>query len=174
VLQGDANTRYFYGVKNGSRRKCSIFSLETEEGEIYEPVEFPKHVEGYYKVLFGIEERGSMRLQEDMLIDFGSLSMEEENILIEPFSESEIKMLWKSNSGPGPDGLTAIFYKSFWEQVKALVVEIFGKFYNGELNLSRLNYELISLIPKLKEANNIKQFRPICLLGLIINGLPKY
>jgi hypothetical protein len=32
--------------------------------------------------------------------------------------------------------------------------------------LSRINYELISLIPKLKEANNIKQYRPICLLGV--------
>jgi hypothetical protein len=145
VLQGDANTRYFHRVKNGSRRKCYIFSLETEEGEIYEPVEFRKHVEGYYKVLFGIEERGSMRLQEDMLIDFGSLSMEEENILIEPFSESEIKMLWKSNTGPGPDGLTTIFYKSFWEQVNALVVEMFGKFYNCD----RTTSEMRGLSPKI-------------------------
>jgi hypothetical protein len=43
---------------------------------------------------------------------------------------------------------------------------MFEKFHKGELNLSRLNYGLISLIPKLKEANNIKQFRPICLLGV--------
>jgi hypothetical protein len=34
------------------------------------------------------------------------------------------------------------------------------------LNLSRLNYGLISLIPKMKEANNIKQYMPICLLGV--------
>jgi hypothetical protein len=32
--------------------------------------------------------------------------------------------------------------------------------------MSRLNYGLITLIPKLKEANNIKQFRPICLLNV--------
>jgi hypothetical protein len=46
------------------------------------------------------------------------------------------------------------------------MIEMFDKFYKGELNLSKLNYGLISLIPKLKEANNIKQFRPICLLGV--------
>jgi hypothetical protein len=45
-------------------------------------------------------------------------------------------------------------------------MEMFQKFYLGELNLSRLSYGLISLIPKLKEANNIKQYRPICLLGV--------
>jgi hypothetical protein len=46
------------------------------------------------------------------------------------------------------------------------VVEMFDKFYRGELNLRRLNYGLISLIPKSKEANTIKHYRPICLLGV--------
>jgi hypothetical protein len=40
------------------------------------------------------------------------------------------------------------------------------QFQRGELNLSRLNCGLISLIPKMKEANNIKQYKPICLLGV--------
>jgi hypothetical protein len=45
-------------------------------------------------------------------------------------------------------------------------MEMFQKFYVGDLNLSRLNYGLISLIPKLKEENNIKQYRPTYLLGV--------
>jgi hypothetical protein len=60
-----------------------------------------------------------MRLQEDMWIDFGSLSMEEAISLIEPFSESKIKNALeeiKSNSATGPDGSTAFFYKSFWNK----------------------------------------------------------
>jgi hypothetical protein len=118
--------------------------------------------------LFGSEERGSMRLQE-MWRDSGSLSLEEADSLIKPFFESKIKNALEemnSNSAPGLDGLTATFYKAFWEQVKDPVMEMFGKFHKGELNLSRLNYGLISLIAKLMEANNIKQFRPICLLGV--------
>jgi hypothetical protein len=79
-----------------------------------------------------------------------------------------------SNSAPGPDGLSATFYKSFYDKVKGPVVEMFEKFYKGKLNLSRLNYGMISLIPKLKEANNIKQFRLIHLLGWIINGSPRF
>jgi hypothetical protein len=50
--------------------------------------------------------------------------------------------------------------------VKGAVVEMFNKFYRGELNLSRLNYGIISLIQKTKEGNTIKQYRPICLLGV--------
>jgi hypothetical protein len=66
----------------------------------------------------------------------------------------------------GPDGWPAKFYKWFWDQVKGPLMEIFQKFYVGDLNLSRVNYGLISLIPKLKEANNIKKYRPIFLLGV--------
>jgi hypothetical protein len=36
-------------------------------------------------------------------------------------------------------------------------MEMFDLFHNGQLNLSRLNYKLISLIPNLKEVNNIRQ-----------------
>jgi hypothetical protein len=64
-----------------------------------------------------------------------------------------------------------MFYKCFWDQIKGHVLEMFGKFHREELNISRLNYGLISLISKLKEANNIKQYRPICLLGWTTNGL---
>jgi hypothetical protein len=39
-------------------------------------------------------------------------------------------------------------------------------FYMGNLDISRLNYGVITLIPKIKEANNVKQYRPICLLNV--------
>jgi hypothetical protein len=71
-----------------------------------------------------------------------------------------------ANSAPGTDGLPVGFYKEFWHNIKYLMLEMFTEFYRGELNLSRLNYGMISLIPKLKEANNIKQYRPICLLNV--------
>jgi hypothetical protein len=53
----------------------------------------------------------------------------------------------------------------FWDQIKKPMLEIFELFYKGELNLSRLNYGLISLIPKLKEANNIKAIPAHMLAG---------
>ena len=43
---------------------------------------------------------------------------------------------------------------------------MFQDCHRGDFNISRLNYGMISLIPKLKDANNIKQYRPICLLNV--------
>jgi hypothetical protein len=61
---GDSNSRFFHGIVNG--RKCNIFALEIEEGEISEPSELRKHIDEYYKKLFGREERGQIRLRDDI------------------------------------------------------------------------------------------------------------
>jgi len=36
-----------------------------------------------------------------------------------------------------------------------------------KLDIGRFNYGIITLLPQVKEANNIKQYRPICLLNVI-------
>ena len=43
----------------------------------------------------------------------------------------------------------------------------------GHLDLWRLNYGVIILIPKIKLPNNVKQFRPICLLNIIYKIITK-
>lgn len=43
---------------------------------------------------------------------------------------------------------------------------MFQDFWEGHLDIKRLNYGFITLVPKLKEANTIKQYRPICLLNV--------
>jgi hypothetical protein len=36
----------------------------------------------------------------------------------------------------------------------------------GNLDIARLNYGVITLIPKVKDANNVRQYRPICPLNV--------
>jgi hypothetical protein len=104
-----------------------------------------------------------------MWSEAGCLTEEDAQELIKPFTMQELEAALKDmdvNSAPGPDGLGVSFYRAFWDQIKDVMLEMFHDLFRGELNLSRLNYGLISLIPKLKEAHNIKQYRPICLLNV--------
>lgn len=39
-------------------------------------------------------------------------------------------------------------------------------YYMGRLDIARLNYGVITLLPKVQDVRNIKQFRPICLLNV--------
>lgn len=73
----------------------------------------------------------------------------------------------------GPDGFSVEFFKEFcaliWEDIKGMLDDM----WEGTLDLWRLNYGVIILIPKLKLPNNIKQFRPICLLNVIYKIITK-
>jgi hypothetical protein len=45
-------------------------------------------------------------------------------------------------------------------------MDMIHEFWKHELDVDRLNYGVITLIPKIKEASKIQQYRPICLLNV--------
>jgi hypothetical protein len=70
------------------------------------------------------------------------------------------------NKAPGPDGFPAEFYQNFWEIIKSDLLELFTFLHAGQLELFCLNFGEIILLPKIKEAERIQQYRPICLLNV--------
>ena len=71
----------------------------------------------------------------------------------------------KGDKAPSPDGFTIAFYLHCWKVVEADLLAIFADFhYQGELEKS-LNASFIALIPKKANASNIRDFRPISLVG---------
>ena len=64
----------------------------------------------------------------------------------------------KSNSAPGPDGFPTLFFKEFWDQSKEILMDMLNTLHRGELDLSRLNYGIITLIPKLQGAKISSSF----------------
>lgn len=137
--------------------------------EIRENRQIRDQIEKFYKDLFSAEDRGRISLGDNFWGVDRVLSEEEATELIRPFTIEEIEKALKdmdSSSAPGPDGLPVGFYRVFWTEIKLLVMEMFNDFHKEDFNLRRLNYGMISLIPKLKEANNIRQYRPICVLNI--------
>ena len=70
------------------------------------------------------------------------------------------------NKPPGPDGFPVEFYQNFWDIIKTDLLELFNCLHAGQLDLFRLNFGEIILLPKIKEAERIQQYRPICLLNV--------
>jgi len=65
---------------------------------------------------------------------------------------------------PGPDGLSFLFYQEFRDIIKYDLVKLFNDFHRGDLDLFRLNFAMITLIPKVADARDMKNFRPISLI----------
>jgi hypothetical protein len=109
-------------------------------------------------------------------MDRGRLDSVQKENLIRPFTMEEVERALKemrTETTPGPDGFPIVFYKKFWRVIKWWVIQMLEDFYYGKLNLSRLNYGIIVLIPKIKEVVNVKQFRPICLLNVFYKFFTK-
>jgi hypothetical protein len=109
-------------------------------------------------------------------MDRGRLDSVQKENLIRPFTMEEVERALKemrTETAPGPDGFPVVFYKKFLGVIKWWVIQMLEDFYYGKLNLSRLNYGIIVLIPKIKEVVNVKQFRPICLLNVFYKFFTK-
>ena len=122
----------------------------------------------FYKDLFGFEEKLDIHLSDHFWDTGEKLTLEENNILEVPFSEQEIKeavFSSYSDGAPGPDGFSFIFYQRFWETIKSDFMNVVKGFENDNVNIARLNYVMLTLIPKEAEATELKKFRPIALIN---------
>ncbi|KAE8815348.1 Signal recognition particle 54 kDa protein, chloroplastic [Hordeum vulgare] len=96
--------------------------------------------------------------------------------LIAPFSIDKVLAAIKGMnpaSSPGPDGLQVKFFQTVWDVIKPEVMDLFDEFYVGSIDLSRLIFGNISLIPNAVGAFDIHQFRPIRVINVIFRILAK-
>jgi hypothetical protein len=52
-------------------------------------------------------------------------------------------------------------------------MQLFHDFCDDKVNISRINYGIITLLPKVEDASKIQQFRPICLLNCLYKPITK-
>jgi hypothetical protein len=169
IQEGGDNTKYFHLIANGKHRKKKIYQLEQEEGIIVGDDNLRVYISEYYKKLFGDPVPSSVSLDEGRTEDILQLSAEENGVLIADFSMEEVHdaiFQMEHNKSPGPDGFPAEFYQHFWEVIKTDLMALFECFQKGDLPLYKLNFGVITLLPKKENATQIQQYRPIFLLNV--------
>jgi hypothetical protein len=124
----------------------------------------------------GSEEPRVLRLQEGTWTQEQMVSEVENEILLRSFSQEELDEVLKEtkvDTAPGPDGFPVLFYKRCWPWIKTQVLQILNGFALGTVDIARLNFGILSLIPKVPGADNIKQFCPIALINVIFKLVAK-
>jgi hypothetical protein len=159
LLQGDANTKKIHAFANGRKRKCVIHALSSDNGLVSEPAAIQSLIYDFYQGLMGSEEEKLLSLSPYLWVGDSLVSPQENDDLMRSFTAEELDWILKdtkSDTAPGPDGLPVIFFKKFWPLLRKEVLAILNGFVLGTVDIARLNFGILSLIPKVLGADNIK------------------
>ena len=167
IKEGNNNTKFFHKVANSRRRYNHISMLEMD-GVMYEDdLEMADQVVQFYKNLYNETEEWRPFVEG---LEFDQIEGIERDWLEQRFEREEILRVVKELEGdkaPGPDGFTMAFYHHCWGVVERDVLAVFEEFYQHSKFEKSLNATFIALIPKKNGASNIRDFRPISLVGSV-------
>ncbi|KAL0011411.1 hypothetical protein SO802_006519 [Lithocarpus litseifolius] len=173
IKEGDNNTKFFHKVAN-SRRRFNHLSMLEVDGVIYEEEsEVAAQVVQFYKDLYRETEEWRPFVEG---LEFDQLDGLERGWLERRFEKEEILAAIKELGGdkaPGPDGFSMAFFQQCWRIVEQDVLAVFEEFYHHSKFEKSLNATFIALIPKKNDASNIRDFRPISLVGSLYKILSK-
>ena len=173
INEGDENSRYFHLIAKGKRRRVKILSLVHEEDTVVDDNGINKVAIAFYKDLFGPSVPSSINMSN---LHMNKLNDEDRALLTGPFSIEEIKKVvfgLKHNSASGPDDFPAEFFQDFWDIIHIDLWKLFKDFYGGVLDIKRLNFGLVTLLPKVDNPVDMRNFRPICLLNVCYKIITK-
>ena len=148
--------------------------LNGPDGPVENTSDIIKIVVDYYKQLFGREDTLDISLDKEFWDPSEKVSDEHNKLLEVDITEEDVrKAVFGSyaEGAPGPDGFPFLFYQHFWSTIKGDLMLMVDAWNNDSLDLYRLNFSLLTLIPKEPEANIIQKFRPIALSNCSFNFL---
>uniref|UniRef100_A0A2N9EFE5 Reverse transcriptase domain-containing protein n=1 Tax=Fagus sylvatica TaxID=28930 RepID=A0A2N9EFE5_FAGSY len=110
-------------------------------------------------------------------LDFTPIKPEEAVWLERPFEEDEITTVVRSMNGdksPGSGWLPyEAFYHACWHVIKDDLMAVFHELYSEGSIAKSINATFLTLIPKKSNANEVRDFRPIALVGSIYKIVAK-
>ncbi|CAA2976911.1 Hypothetical predicted protein, partial [Olea europaea subsp. europaea] len=144
---------------------------------VKEPHEVSEVIVAFYQNLLGQQPTGEsldMNLLRKALPK--SISAVQNENLDRDVSFEEIKEVLfplKDNKAPGPDGFNAGFFKRTWNIVKNDVLCAIKSFFDSGKLLKQVNATTITLVPKVPNPSQVKEFKPISCCNTIYKYIAK-
>uniref|UniRef100_A0A803TF39 Reverse transcriptase domain-containing protein n=1 Tax=Anolis carolinensis TaxID=28377 RepID=A0A803TF39_ANOCA len=154
------------------KREATVVTKLKEADKIYtQEEEIRNNFAKFYKKLYQDEQINKERITEYIgQCNIQRISEEQREELNKEITEGEIIKAIKSmktNKAPGPDGLTAIYYKTFQNEITPYLKKIMNEIRQQKKMPSTWKEANICLIHKENsDPENVKNYRPISLLNV--------
>nr|GFB89982.1 RNA-directed DNA polymerase, eukaryota [Tanacetum cinerariifolium] len=170
AIEGDENSKYYHGVLNKKRGRLAIRGVLVDGIWMESPSLVKNEFFDHFKNRFEQPLQNRIQLERDFLNRI--TTDKNEDLEREVFKEEIKKAVWHCgiDKAPGPDGFTFSFYRRYWNLVESDVidsdvVDAIKWFFQQGTILKGGNSSFVTLIPKVPNANMVKDFRPISLSG---------
>ncbi|CAM8982876.1 unnamed protein product [Rhodiola kirilowii] len=176
--EGDNNTRFFHLKANARKKINSISSLLDGHGISHtDHSEIEQVAISYFQELFSSSvSMSEVELMESLQFIPTIITEAHNRILTEPYTEIEIRralfQLYPFKA-PGLDGYPAGFFQKFWGIIKMdFLASCFAVLHEGIIPQGT-NDTLIVLIPKIRDAVKMEDYRPISLTSVVSKTVAK-
>lgn len=191
IEEGEKNSSFFFRLEKRRQENNTILCLLINGEECINPKSITREIYKYYSKMYSSSynehySKDFFQTIEDKLpkIENHFKELCEESLKLAELDEA-VKNI-ASDRSPGPDGLTANFYKHFWEEIRDLLFNAITESITQKELMTTMKQGVIKLIPKPeKDKRLLNNFRPITLLNTdykifttalairLKNGLPK-
>ncbi|GLT61796.1 hypothetical protein SLA2020_344780 [Shorea laevis] len=164
IVDGDKNSKFFHlsTIKHRNHNRIHCLRSSNEEW-ITDPRGIANLIRNHFVHLFSSslehsfhDSFNNLRVDSSSLIDLSGLDgiPDDQEIRAGLFCLKPFK-------APGPDGLHPAFFQKLWDSVKEVICADIKQAFSSTTIPVEWNNCLISLIPKIKNPETVKQFRPI-------------
>ncbi|KAJ9701497.1 hypothetical protein PVL29_006726 [Vitis rotundifolia] len=173
LKEGDKNTGFFHKMANSNCRRNCLKKIKVNGVWLSNDQEIQRGVVRAYQDL--LSDPGGWHPSMDNL-EFDRIEREEAARLEEMFSVEEVFQALselKGDKAPGPDGFPIAFWQFCWEFVKDELMGFFKDFFERGKFVRSLNATFLVLVPKKGGADDLRDYRPISLVGGLYKILAK-
>ena len=172
---GDKNSRFFQIKASQRKKKNTIKGIQDRDG-IYcsDATKISNIFIDYFHDIFTTSN--PIRMQQTIEVVRNRITPANHEFLSQEFSDIEvfeaIKQM-KSIAAPGPDGLNALFYQSYWHIIGGDITNYVLNILNQKGDPGNINQTFLCLIPKIKDPKLPSDYRLIALCNVLLKIVTK-